>query len=78
MTREHLQLFAVYSLYKKKWIYDYKHQIWFKKNKDLLKDIKSKFKVDEEYIKKNISTKHFRKLINIDYITQLQNILKKD
>ena len=34
MTREHLQLFAAYSLYKKKWIYDYKHQIWFKKNKD--------------------------------------------
>jgi len=32
---------------------------WFKKNKDLLKDIKSKFKVDEEYIKKNID-----KLIN--------------
>ena len=34
MTREHLQLVAAYSLYKKKWIYDYKHQIWFKKNKD--------------------------------------------
>ena len=32
---------------------------WFKKNKDLLKDIKSKYKVDEEYIKKDID-----KLIN--------------
>ena len=34
MTREHLQLFAAYGLYRKKWIYDYKHQIWFKKNRE--------------------------------------------
>ena len=31
MSRDTLQLFAGYNLYKKGWVYNYKNQIWFKK-----------------------------------------------
>ena len=34
MSRDTLQLFAGYNLYKKGWVYNYKNQIWFKKNND--------------------------------------------
>ena len=34
MSRDTLQLFAGYNLYKKGWLYNYKNQIWFKKNND--------------------------------------------
>ena len=32
MPRDTMQLFAAASLYKKGWVYNYKNQIWFKKN----------------------------------------------
>lgn len=34
MSRDTLQLFAGYNLYKKGWLYNYKNQIWFKNNKE--------------------------------------------
>ena len=34
MPRDTMQLFAAAHLYKKGWVYNYKNQIWFKKNND--------------------------------------------
>ena len=34
MPRDTMQLFAAAHLYKKGWVYNYKNQIWFKKNKE--------------------------------------------
>ena len=35
MPRDTLQLHAGYNLFRKGWLYNYKFQIWFKKNKEI-------------------------------------------
>ena len=59
---------------------------WFKKNKDLLKDVRSKYKVDEEYLRKNIDKlineivenellRNFSPCMNVSWLIKVKNFL---